>query len=600
MESVKRVRWWSGAVVWSLMASACAGSAGVAPVGTDAGTIAPDTTTSVVATQAPYRSAYGGTVVVGVADGGAPRGLNPFIEGPDSAVLDLIAPAVFAQGYDTDPVTGERLPDALAALPSLESGTLIDNGDGTVTVTVTVVAGAQWADGTPMTGADLEFTLSVATNPALPIRADIVAQYAAVVPGSTRVDGQSLTLRMRAGSDPGALFEFIIPRHDVEATDFAADWNDVLWTSGGPFVVGDWEPGQFVELVRNDNYWKVTAAEGAPLPFLDRVVVRFFEPGEDLDARLVDGFERGDLDVVVFDRAEQRAGALGDAVVAGATVESVPTGAWDHLNFQFGPANRNEVSLNARREMRQAVAYAIDRDALAYERGTVRVDSVLAQYLPGIATAAFERYEADPEKVRSLLYDIEVATGRDMFAGDGPPVIVTLAADVASTVALGGDIVVMLREVGIGAQLQLEGSELFFGSTLDNGSWDVSAWTVGAGTGLGAAMDFIRVYDPDGLPFVGDNYFRWGTLDSTVSDAATSRYREIVDELDQTVDPVAITALLVEAEQILADEAVMLPLVVAHLAGTGYWPTAVTGVASNPHQGVLWNVDVWRTAQVSG
>lgn len=592
MESVRRVRVLCLVAVWATVLAACAGSSGVTP---GEQTTVPTTTTSTTsATVSTPVSAYGGTVVVGVADGGSPRGLNPFLESPDTGVLELIGPAVFAQAFDTDPITGLRVPDALESLPSVDDGSIVDNGDGTMAVTVTVVDGARWADGTPMTAADLEYTIGLATDPGLPIRPELAAMYGRVVPGSARAEGRTLAFLMRAGSDPGALFEFIVPRHAVEGTDFATDWDDTLWVSGGPFVLTDWEPGSFIELSRNDQYWKVTAAEGAPLPFLDRVVVRFFEPGAEVDARLVAGFETGDIDVVVFDQAEERAAGFATAREAGAVIESVASGEWDHLNFQFGPANRNERSLNDRLEFRQAVAAAIDFEALAASRGTVRIDSILGAYVPGAGTGAFAGFEADPERVTALLYELELATGRDMFAGDGPAVVVTVASSVPSTVALAGEIVVMLREVGIGAQLQLEGSDLFFGSTLDNGSWDVSTWRIGAGEGLGAAMDFFRVYDPDGLPFVGENYFRWGTVDSRVSSEATQRYREIVDQLDRTVDRDEILALLVEAEQILADEVVLLPLIVSHLEGTGYWPAAVTGVASNPHQGVLWNVDTWR------
>lgn len=590
---LRRVRIWMIVALGATILSACAGPRGIAPSGT-AATPATAMTTTTAASTDVAASVYGGTVVVGVADGGSPRGLNPFLEGPDSGVLDLIAPAVFAQGYDTDPVTGIRVPDALVATPSMEAGTIVDNSDGTVTVTVSVVDGARWADGAPMTAQDLEYTIRVATDPNLPIRPEIRAVYEGVVPGSARAVGQTLTYRMRTGFDPGALFEFIVPRHAVEASDFRTDWDDELWVSGGPFVLADWEPGSFIELIRNEEYWKVTAVEGARLPFLDRVVIRFFEPGDDLDPRLVQGFERGDLDVVVFERAETRAAAFADAQEAGAVVESVASGEWDHLNFQFGPANRNSLSLNERLDFRRAVAAAIDRDALAATRGTVRVDSILEHHLPGASEQPFAAHTADPERVTALLYEIELATGRDMFAGDGPAVMITVASAIPTTVALAGQIVVMLREAGIGAQLQLESSDIFFGTTLDNGSWDVSTWRINSSLGLGAALEFIRIYDPAGLPFVGANYFRWGTVDSTVSNAATVRYGEIVAALDRTVDPAELTDLVIEAEQILADELVLLPLIVSHLDGVGHWPAAVLGVASNPGQGILWNVDTWR------
>jgi ABC-type transport system substrate-binding protein len=140
----------------------------------------------------------------------------------------------------------------------------------------------------------------------------------------------------------------------------------------------------------------------------------------------------------------------------------------------------------------------------------------------------------------------------------------------------------------------LEDADLFFGSTLDNGSWDTAVWRFGSGSGLGAAADFFRFFDPDGLPFVGNNFFRWGTVDSTVSDGATRRYRELIDAIDTTADPEVLAELLVEAEQILADQAVILPLVLSGDVGLGYWPDAIAGVEINPRQGPLWNVDIWR------
>ena len=565
------------AAVWL---TACVGAQGVSPTTSAPApttTSQPATETTGVTNSAPS-SVYGGTLVVGVADGGAPRSLNPFLEGADSRVLDMLIPALFAQGYDIDPETDTRVPDAFVAVPSIEAGTVVDNGDGTIDVTVEIVDGARWADGAPITGNDLEFTYRLATDPALPIRADVAGIYSAIVPGSPRADGRTLTFRMSAAGDPTELFSAIVPRHAVETFDFATEWTDRLWVSGGPFVLNDWQPGQFVELTRNENYWRVTQAESAPLPFIDRIVVRFYEPGDSIDPRLIDAFERGEVDVAVFDRAETRGFEF---ETAAALVQTAPTGEWEHLNFQFGPANRNGDSHNASATFRRAVAHAIDREALAESRGTSVVHSILDQFVPGLGDQPFSVYD----------FDLDAVSG---VVGDEPPMLLTVPGNDPATVTLGGVLVTMLREAGFEAELQLEDTSLFFGATLDDGSWDVSTWRFGAGSGLGAAIDFLQFFDPDGLPVVGVNYFRWGTVDSAVSNDQTRRYRQIIDALDQASDPEIIRDLLVEAEAILADQVVILPLILSGNSGIAYWPEAVAGVRINPVQGPLWNVDTWR------
>ena len=202
----------------SLVAGACASAPGIRPDPAAATTSTPaptSTATSVVA------SAYGGTVVVAVGDGGSPRSLNPFLDGPDTAVLDLIGPAVFARGYDIDPITMELVPNVLASIPSVEDGTVEDLGDGTIAVTVGVAAGARWADGEPITGEDLAFTVRVATDPDLPIRADIARRYSGIETGSLVANARSLSFTMRASTDYEVLFDVIIPRHAVEGSAFA-------------------------------------------------------------------------------------------------------------------------------------------------------------------------------------------------------------------------------------------------------------------------------------------------------------------------------------------------------------------------------------------
>jgi len=51
-----------------------------------------------------------------------------------------------------------------------------------------------------------------------------------------------------------------------------ADYNETGWLSCGPFSVDQWQKGEFVKVVRNDNFWKTDPETGQQLPYLDSIV----------------------------------------------------------------------------------------------------------------------------------------------------------------------------------------------------------------------------------------------------------------------------------------------------------------------------------------
>jgi len=93
-----------GGAALLLVLAGCALSPGVGPDPGAATSSTPPPTTTTTTTTTPSR--YGGTAVIGIGDAGSPRTLNPFLDGPDVAVLEIIGPAVFARGWIADPVTG--------------------------------------------------------------------------------------------------------------------------------------------------------------------------------------------------------------------------------------------------------------------------------------------------------------------------------------------------------------------------------------------------------------------------------------------------------------------------------------------------------------
>jgi ABC-type transport system substrate-binding protein len=154
----------------------------------------------------------------------------------------------------------------------------------------------------------------------------------------------------------------------------------------------------------------------------------------------------------------------------------------------------------------------------------------------------------------------------------------------------------MFGAVGIVYENQLEDSQIFFGDTLDNGTWDLGEWAwVGSPGHAGLELAF-DMFDPEQPPLDGFNFYRWGTADSAVIDAATMRYAEIHDEAAATVDEAEIEALIDEAQTLLADNAVFMPLY-QRLVVMAYWGDGVAGPKHNISQsGHTWNIEEWYRA----
>ncbi len=73
------------------------------------------------------------------------------------------------------------------------------------------------------------------------------ATYEDIIPESIVVGDKTFEYTLSA---PTALYELIfglvIPKHSVEGSDFAAEWNETMWVSGGPFIFDEWVKGEFI------------------------------------------------------------------------------------------------------------------------------------------------------------------------------------------------------------------------------------------------------------------------------------------------------------------------------------------------------------------
>jgi ABC-type transport system substrate-binding protein len=140
------------------------------------------------------------------------------------------------------------------------------------TLTYSIRAEARWSDGAPVTARDFVFTWR-AIRQHLPAE-DVHNRYVHTV---RPVDAKTVRVVLRSRyAGWRSLFRFVLPQHALVGEDLAEIWTDGIENprtgrpiGTGPFLVGDWERGKQLTLVRNPTYW------GKHKAYLDRLVVRF-------------------------------------------------------------------------------------------------------------------------------------------------------------------------------------------------------------------------------------------------------------------------------------------------------------------------------------
>ena len=585
------VTMWSIAATATLVISACTSSPAAETTTTTTQPPSSTTTTEPPATsttEALPQHAVGGEAIIGTQS--EPQTLNSFMPGGDLGVAALLRQAYAAGVYDIAADTLTFVPELVVELPSTTNGGVIVNADGTMTVKYIIRDDAQWEDGTPVSGDDFQFTLDTILNPDYPIEKnnyeDIIASEAG--PKTFEFTMALPTLHIES------MFGEIIPKHAVEGTDFVVDWNESRWLSAGPFIFEEWVPGESITLRRNPNYWKIDSETEQQLPYLDSVRFMFMADAptsiESFSSRRIDVFSPNQRD----DRIIEYIQTLRTLEPQGAVVEVLAGPDWEHVNFQFGPGrlDRNENSCNDIYEMRLAIAQTIDKDALISDILAATVEplqSYVGPFSPTLSQRAWTQYELDPIEARKNYKRANEIAGKECS------VTFTTNTENDERVRTSELFVGMFEESGIPYQNMLESSMLFFGETLRAGSWDVGDWTWRGSPGFASLVGFHDVFDPEAPPPpLGQNFYRWGTDDSSVIDEATQRFAEVRDGMNATVDDGELTVLIREAENILADNLVIIPLF-AHPAAAAVWADEILGFRHNPSQaGFTWNIEFWH------
>jgi peptide/nickel transport system substrate-binding protein len=297
------------------------------------------------------------------------------------------------------------------------------------THTIHLRAGLTWSDGTPLTSADVLFSFRAVYDP----KAESLLAKSLVAGGqpvrATAPDAQTVVLTFAAPSGRGLRMLDglpILPKHKLEAAldagTFASAYNtttppaDVV--GAGPFLLREYLPGQRVVLDRNPRYWR-TAPDGAPLPYLDRIVLQIV-PEQNAELLRIQAGET-DLtstelrpeDYVPIRRAEQE-GRL-RLIELGVGPDA------DAFWFCLRPEVKGKdprFAFVQRPEFRRAISYAVDREAFAetvFLGAAVPVWSPITPGNPNWFWPDIPRYPHNDDRARELLREI----GLEDRNGDG-------------------------------------------------------------------------------------------------------------------------------------------------------------------------------------
>ena len=267
---------------------------------------------------------------------------------------------------------------------------------------------ATWSDGTPVTAADVEYTVLRPTSPVIANYAmmyyvfegvgddGFVEEGATSVAGVKVIDEKTIqfttkdTMSLNTFQNSYARYLLTLPKHKIEQYSESelstAEWFTKPDVVSGPYIVNDYDVNHYIAYTANEKYWK-----GAPK--VEKLNIRIVD-----GSQIYAGLQSGEIDITQHTMTDipmqdyESIEALGNVdIVYGSPVTN--------QSMFIQTANIQDA------KVRQAMLYAIDREKILNElmkgHGEI-VDGFLSSASPYFdETITPVKY--DPEKAKALL-----------------------------------------------------------------------------------------------------------------------------------------------------------------------------------------------------
>lgn len=480
------------------------------------------------------------------------------------------------EGLVTTDENNTYVPVLAREIPTVENGGIVENADGTVEMTWPLREGVRWHDGEPFTSEDVCFTWDFVTSEGSQVyNRD---WYMGIVECAMPDDHTVVFTWDGPYGYYAGLFEAILPEHVLGGMSTQEIVNYTPYNRGdelvgtGAFVFDEWRSGEYIRVVRNDDYWR-----GPEYPAIDEIVWSFVpDSNTRLNAMKAGQYHYARLEPTHVEEVRD---------LPGYTTHLVSSNTFMHLDLSLNTERAETLFSDA--DVRRALFQAIDRRAIADQlmEGTVRVAET-----PINPTSPYHAEEVvastyDPEAARRLLDEAGWVPGPEgIRVKNGQRFSFTMLnrAGTADRIAIAQVIQAQLRQVGIEVGFRTLESAAWT-QTWRTGDWEavVSAWF------LPADPSFTGLYSCGGP--------------NNMTGFCNPELDEVMRASDRGLAFEGRKPLLDEAQRLLAEDGRMLPIyynVIPELVSD-----RVTGYrGSGTNFGSFWNLWAWdlRTGAGTG
>jgi peptide/nickel transport system substrate-binding protein len=520
-----------------------------------------------------------------------PPSFNPMVAdtGYDALVMELVMLGM----TDVDP-NGVVFPELAAELPTVENGGVVINDDeGTMSVTWKMREDVLWQDGNQVRSDDVIFTWNAISDPV----------NGSWIPGSDYIDSveqvnqYSFTVNYNT-IYPGYLTQFggeqlaIWPAHYCEMEQGFVTWDcgrEPL--SNGPYVLSEWVEGDHMTFTKNDNFYL------AGKPSIDKVIVRIIPDDSVRKTMMLEG----DADIDMWINVNT-INDLKESTTAKASLS--PTDRWVMRMYMnqaekgtTDPVNTPHPILS-NVDVRRAIRMAVDVDTINNEIFYGLANPTWTEFFRPPYACEVERPTFDPEAAKALL---ESAGWTDSdgdgvrecngcgTAEDGYKMEMEFItyAEYGEPLELTQQLIAeMLGNIGIQMNISIvEGSVLWDlaenGGIEQSGNFDIDIWDDGY-AGVDPTDYVWEVYSQEAIePGGGWNFVRWDNADVDA----------LIDEA-YTLDEQARKDAFCGIGNFINEEVPVIHLFTVPNADA--YSARLEGVQSSVNDLVTWNIADWK------
>lgn len=437
-----------------------------------------------------------------IADLANPTSLNPLLAHDQETIGNDLLVVQTLTGLDEH---NRIVPLLLTRIPSLQNGDISPDGKR---ITYHLKRGVRFADGAPLTSADVAFTYRAIVDPRNPVLSQDTYKR---IDSLQTPDPYTAVLHLKqrwnaAVSDLFAQSDFafgILPAHAFKSTRLEnADWENHAFGTG-PFRVVQWRRGDRIVLEANPYF--------SPKPKLRRIELRMIP---DVNTAFV-ALRTHDVDIAVLRSPQILAQARSTPQIA---IRQTHLNDTEELDLQTQATPTNDVAT------RRAIAQALDLNAIAKAYSGIYPQA--ASFIPPVMSGVY-----DPS-IRPYAHDLRPAL--TLTHGKAPELVIIVQSEWDMGKRIATVVQQQLAQAGFHATIKPYPTALFNApdGPARNGRFtlSLSGWLGGADPEQSIVLTCDRVsLNGDNLARFCNKHFDKDFADQAITTDPAQRRRDFID-----------------------------------------------------------------------